>query len=208
MQTMNTKAITWVALTIGAFLQGASMSLFLFPHNIPSGGAAGLAILIHHWSALPHGTALWVVNFVFLTAALKYFGYAWTIRTMYSVTVTSVTVSFMSAYVQLPHVNILLDLVVGGTIFGIGVGMLVRNGASSGGMVIPALMIANARNLAPGKPMFWINFFIFILTATVIDFTIVIYAISCQWLSTNIVNLVCYVDFRQIGIPATGWRKK
>lgn len=208
MRMKKNSLLTYFILTIGAFLQGAAMTLFLFPHNIPSGGAAGLAILIHHWIGIPHGIGLWFVNFIFLTMALKYFGYAWTLRTMYSVTITSVTVSLMTAMTNFTHINLWFDLITGGILFGIGVGLLVRSGASSGGMVIPALMIANYKRMPPGKPMFWINFFIFLLTATVIDLRIVVYAILCQLLSTNIINLICLVDYRQLFIPSASWRKK
>lgn len=198
---------TYVVLFIGAVLQGLAMSLFLFPHDIPSGGAAGIAILSNFFFHLPLGTSLWLVNFIFLTMALKYFGYAWTIRTMFSVTVTSITVSIMEAYIILPNFHFGLDLLMGSVIFGLGVGLLIRNGASSGGMVIPALMIANYKNFRPGKVMFWINISIFGLTAFVIDYKIVLFAILCQWLSTSIIDFIYQFKFPEKAIPALEWRK-
>ncbi len=205
---MNKHIITYLLLLMGAVFQGVGMSLFLFPHDIPSGGAAGLAILLNYFLKMPLGMGLWIVNFIFLTVALKYFGYSWTMRTMFAVTVTSITVSLLTSFVSLSHINIIVDLVMGSSIFGIGVGLLIRNGASSGGMVIPALMIAHSYRIRPGRVMFFINISIFLLTSIVINWKIVIFAVMCQWVSTKIIDFVNEVELPTFSSPSIGWRKK
>lgn len=205
---MKKPIITYLLLLIGAVFQGVGMSLFLFPHDIPSGGAAGLAILLNYFLKMPLGMGLWIVNFIFLTVALKYFGYSWTMRTMFAVTVTSITVSLLTAFVSLPHIHIIVDLVMGSIIFGIGVGLLIRNGASSGGMVIPALMISHSYRIRPGRAMFYINISIFLLTSLVINWKIVIFAVMCQWVSTKIIDFVNEVELPTLSSPSFGWRKK
>ncbi|MEH7387223.1 YitT family protein [Bacillus sp. JJ1521] len=201
--------ITYTCIIIGALLQGLGMSLFLFPHNIPSGGAAGLAILMNHWTGLPLGMSLWIVNFSFLALALKYFGFSWTVKTMIAVTITSVTVSFVSAFGSFLTPFFWLDLLCGAVVFGVGVGLLIRSGSSSGGMVIPTLMIAKYNDWSPGKVMLWVNFFIFLLTASVIDIRIVFYAILCQTVSTNIIDFIYHLRAPSfIAAHQLGWRKK
>ncbi|MFC7392088.1 YitT family protein [Scopulibacillus cellulosilyticus] len=184
----NKEMIRFVMLTLGGFVQGLGMSLFLFPHHVPSGGSAGIAVLMNHLTPLSLGFSLWLNNFTMLFMAFKWFGFAWTIRTMYAVTVTSMTVYWCSLFISIPHVHIALDLLLGGILFGIGVGILIKYDASSGGMVVPALLISTSRSFRPGQTMFWINISIFLMTALVIDLKIVIYAIVCQWLSTKIID--------------------
>ncbi|MDR4888595.1 YitT family protein [Fredinandcohnia sp. QZ13] len=201
--------ITYICIVLGAFLQGLGMSLFLFPHNIPSGGAAGLAILMNHWVQLPLGLSLWIVNFSFLILALKYFGFSWTVKTMVAVTITSVTVSYVSTLGSFLTPFFWLDLLCGAVTFGVGVGLLIRSGSSSGGMVIPTLMIAKYNDWSPGKVMLWMNFFIFLLTASVIDIRIVFYAILCQTVSTNIIDFIYHLRAPTfITTNQLGWRKK
>ena len=195
-------------LLIGAFLQGMSMSIFLFPHSIPSGGAAGLALLMNHWFHLPLGLSLWLANVVFLIFAFKYFGYTWTFRTILSVATTSLTVTILTSQFPFPHGHIFFDIIAGSILFGVGVGVLIRAGASSGGMVIPALMIASYKNWSPGKVMMGINFFIFLLTSLVIDYKIVIYAIICQLLSTNIIDFIYEFKFHKFNVLYLNWRKR
>lgn len=206
---MMTKAIfTYFYIVIGAIFQGLAMALFLFPHNIPSGGAAGLAIIFHHFFSLPLGTALWLVNFSFLIVALNYFGYSWTIRTMLSVTFTSVTISLTTTYITIHSLSPYVDMLFGSILFGTGVGILIRSGASSGGMVIPALMLANLTGNRPGKVMLWLNFLIFLFTSFVIDIKIVLYAIICQSISTNIIDYLYYFKIPRFLSPSYTWRKK
>ena len=205
---MNKLVLTYSCLLIGAFFQGLSMSLFLFPHSIPSGGGAGLALLMNHWFGLPLGFSLWLANAVFLFFGLNYFGFRWTFRTILAVAITSITVSFLIAHIPHVHVHILLDIAAGSIFFGIGVGILIRAGASSGGMVIPALMIATYKNWSPGKVMMGLNLFIFLLTSLVIDYKIVIFAVICQFFSTNIIDYIYQLRFQNSSILSVNWRKR
>lgn len=205
---MRRLLLTYACLFIGAFLQGMSMSIFLFPHSIPSGGAAGIALLLNHWFDLTLGFSLWLANAVFLLFALNYFGYTWTFRTILSVATTSITISILTAQVHLPHGHILIDLAAGSLFFGLGVGLLIRAGASSGGMVIPALMIAFHRNWRPGKVMMMINLTIFLFTSLVIDYKIILFAVVCQFMSTNIIDFLYGLNFHKVLALTPYWRKK
>lgn len=205
---MKKTILTYFCLFFGATLQGFAMSIFLFPHSIPSGGAAGLAILLNHWFHLSLGFSLWLANIVFLLFAIKYFGFTWTFKTIISVATTSMTVGYLTAHYPHPHVNIWICILFGSLFFGIGVGLLIRAGASSGGMVIPALMIANYKQWSPGKVMMGINMFIFLLTALVIDYNIVIYAIICQFFSTNIIDYIYELRLQRIRFLTADWRKR
>ncbi|MGG0715987.1 YitT family protein [Robertmurraya massiliosenegalensis] len=206
---MKKTILIYSFLLIGAILQGMAMAIFLFPHSIPSGGAAGIAILVNHWFHLPLGFSLWLSNVVFLVFALKYFGYTWTFRTILAVATTSTTVTLLSNhFFSIPHTHIILDIMVGSIFFGIGVGILIRTGASSGGMVIPALMIATYKNWSPGKVMMGINLLIFLLTALVIDYKIVFYAMICQFISTNVIDLIYQLKIYSTTLLTPSWRKK
>lgn len=205
---MRRLLLTYVCLFSGAFFQGMSMSLFLFPHSIPSGGAAGIALLINHWFDLSLGFSLWLANVIFLLFALNYFGYTWTFRTVLSVATTSATISFFTVQIPIQQGFLILDMAAGSLFFGLGVGLLIRAGASSGGMVIPALMIAFHKNWSPGKVMMAINLFIFLLTSLVIDYKIVIFAIICQFMSTNVIDFIYQIKFHKITSLALGWRRR
>lgn len=203
---MKRNILTYFCLLTGAILQGLSMVFFLFPHSIPSGGAAGFTILLNHWLGLPHGIALWFVNVIFLGFALNIFGKRWTFRTILSVFTTSMTISIVSFYIPYPNTNLLFDVLLGSILFGIGVGLLIRVGSSSGGMVIPALMLSNYKKWSPGKTLMGINLFIFLFTSIVINYRIIIYAIICQLISTMIIDYINGLTLNTV--LGLAWRKR
>jgi uncharacterized membrane-anchored protein YitT (DUF2179 family) len=176
-------------ISIGAFLQGIAMSIFLFPHDIPSGGAAGVAILMNYFFLLPNGVSLWVFNFILLLFALKWLGKSKAVATIYAITITSVTITAIES-MNVTIGYLFVDLVIGAVIFGCGVGILFKHGSSSGGMAIVALLMEKYRGKRPGRSMFFINTAIFLMISFVKDWKIILLAILCQWISTKVIDFI------------------
>jgi uncharacterized membrane-anchored protein YitT (DUF2179 family) len=181
---------TFLTLGLGALIQGIAMGLFLFPHHIPSGGAAGIAVINEYFWNIPHGWSLWLVNVPLLFAAVKFLGAGSAGKTIFAVTVTSITVDVIGLILPAPISLPWIDLVFGACMFGIGVGILFRNGASSGGMAILAQIFSKWFTRPPGQMMFWINGSIFLMTAFVVGWWIFLFAICTQWLGTKVLDLV------------------
>ncbi|MDR7071310.1 YitT family protein [Fictibacillus barbaricus] len=184
-------------LSFGAFLQGMAMAVFLFPHFIPSGGVAGLAILNEHFFNISLALTLWAINFGLLLLAVKKLGKQTALWTIYCVAVTSVTVDWLSSLIHTPVNIVLLDVLYGAVLFGTGVGILFRFGASSGGMDIVALILAKWTGKKPGSVLFWINSMVLLLTALAEGYEIIIFALICQWISTKIIDFVRSIEMKK-----------
>lgn len=183
-------------LGMAASIQGIAMTFFLFPHFIPSGGAASLAVLFNYLLDTPYSVTLWVLNAGLLLAAAKWLGKSSVIWTLFCVSVTSVTIDFLTPYITEPLNPVLLDLLLGAVVFGAGVGILFRMGASSGGMDILALIISKARGSAPGRTLFYINGSLLLLTGVVVDWMVIVYAVICQMIGTRMIDLIYKVDIK------------
>lgn len=182
-------------LGIAAAIQGIAMTFFLFPHFIPSGGAASLAVLFNYLLDTPYSVTLWVLNASLLLAAAKWLGKSSVIWTLFCVTVTSLTIDSLTPLVLEPLNPVLLDLLFGSVVFGIGVGILFRMGASSGGMDILALIISKAKGYAPGRTLFYINGSLLLLTGIVVDWKVIVYAVICQMIGTRIIDSIYKLEF-------------
>lgn len=178
------------ALAFGAFIQGIAMTFFLFPHYISSGGAAGVSIILNFLFQTPYSTVLWTLNAVMIVIAFKQLGKYSATRTMFCVTVTSATISLFSPLVTEPLSLPIIDLAAGATIFGAGLGILFRLGASSGGMDILALLISKWRGAKPGQTLFYINSSILLLTGLIVDIKTIFYAVACQWIVGKIIDAI------------------
>ncbi|WP_062051589.1 YitT family protein [Bacillus sp. JCM 19034] len=181
----------------GGVCQGFGMGLFLFPNSIPSGGAGGLAVLLNYWFPINIGLALWIVNFSFLLLGVKYLGKRFTLWTLLSITVTSVSIDMFETYLHVPERHLFIDLIVGSLFLGTGIGILMRNNVSNGGVGVVAVMISHKRGILPGKPLFYMNVAIFILTALVISVEILLLAFISQWISTKVVDIIYSVEFQR-----------
>jgi|GEM_PF-362734 len=190
----------------GSMIQGFAMAVFLFPHAIPSGGAAGLAVLLNYWFQLPMSIGLWLMNFLFLITSIQYLGKISAVGTIGVITTTAVSVNFFEVYFRTPFENIWLDLLTGSIFLGLGITLLLKQRVSNGGIGFVALALSKQKKIDPGKALFWMNGFIFLLTAVVINWQIVIQALLCQWLSTRIVSWLYRVSFPPVLQMA--WRNK
>jgi len=181
----------WALVILGGIFQGIGMGLFLFPQSIPSGGAGGLAILMNYYFNIPMGPSLWIVNFLLLLLGINYLGKRFAVWTVVGMTVASLTIDIVETFFYVADRALFIDLLFGSVFLGIGVGTLMRQGVSNGGMGVMAYMIAHKANILPGKPLFFFNCSIFIVTAAAISWHIIILAFISQWIATRIVDFIC-----------------
>ncbi|UXH45233.1 YitT family protein [Rossellomorea vietnamensis] len=186
-----------VILGLASTIQGLAMAVFLFPHFIPSGGAASVSVLLNYLLHVPFADTLWVMNACLLGAAIKWLGKGNAFWTMYCVTVTSVVVDAADPLMTGTVSFVFVDLLIGSILFGIGVGVLFRMGASSGGMDILALIISKLKGYSPGKTLFAINGSVLLLTGIVVDLKIILFAIACQFIATRILDIINKFDIRR-----------
>ncbi|WP_088035522.1 YitT family protein [Evansella clarkii] len=211
---MRSSVRSYLLVTCGAAIQGFAMAMFLFPNSIPSGGAGGLAVLLNYWFNIPLSFALWFVNFSLLVVAVYWLGNASAIGTMYGISITSLSIHFFTVTLPMPTMNLWFELIIGSVILGFGIGILLRQGVSNGGMGVIALLFSKYRNIPPGRPLLLLNGAIFILTASVIDWIIILLAITSQWISTHIVDIVFKIEvhprIRKVThLPSSmAWRRK
>lgn len=184
-------------LGIAASIQGLAMAMFLFPHFIPSGGAASVSVLLNYLLHVPFAITLWVLNAALLLAAVKWLGKENALWTMYCVTITSLVVNFLNSYLIGTVSFVFVDLLIGSILFGIGIGILFRMGASSGGMDILALIISKLKGYTPGKTLFVINGSVLLLTGIVVDLKIILFALACQFIGTRILDIICQVEYKR-----------
>ncbi|WP_233500593.1 YitT family protein [Paenibacillus antibioticophila] len=193
----------------GSLIQGFAMGVFLFPHAIPAGGCAGLAILLYHSLQLPVSIGLWATNILFLLLAVHHLGRVSAVGTIIVITATAVSVNFFQVYLHSPFSNVWLDLIAGSVFLGAGISVLLRERFTNGGIGFVALALARRRKVNPGSTLFWMNAVIFLLTAVVIDWSIIVLALLCQWISTRIVKMA-YSPVMLLKRPLYfgAWRKK
>ena len=127
-----------VLLTLaGALIYAAGLGMFLDPNKLSAGGVAGIALLIDH--LLPGvgvGILILILNIPILLFGMWKFGKRFMVLTVLALAVSSPLADVLQKYLAPGLDDMLLNALVGGALLGVGMGLLFRAGASSGGMDI------------------------------------------------------------------------
>jgi len=130
-------------ITLGVMIVAFAFSFFLDPYDIVIGGVTGLAIIFEQWGINPSLTIL-VINMLLLVLAFFTLGKSFVIKTVYgSLLFPLCTFLFNILYRWLESVNhgellisvdnMLLIILFSSIIMGVGLGMVIKRGATTGG---------------------------------------------------------------------------
>lgn len=131
-----------VTVLIGNTLYALAVALFILPAGLITGGTTGIGLVVQNQFGIPVAGFVAVFNilmFVIGAAALgKVFALTTLISTFYYPLILGV---FQKVFVQPVTQDKMLAAIFAGLLIGAGIGMVIRAGASTGGMDIPPLVL-------------------------------------------------------------------
>ena len=138
---MNMKKI--ITVLAGNTLYALAVSLFILPNGLITGGTTGLALVAQYKLGIPIAAFVGVFNVVMFVAGAavlgKAFAFTTIISTFYYPFILGV---FEGLFGTAPITgDTMLATVFAGLFIGVGIGMVIRAGASTGGMDIPPLIL-------------------------------------------------------------------
>lgn len=179
---------------IGALLLAVSLNFFLIEANVYASGFAGVAQLIasifQDFVGLNIGTGiiLLVLNIpVFILGWFKV-GKGFTIYSAISVGFATLFLEFMPV-VALSE-DIILNAVFGGVIAGIGVGISLKTGASTGGMDIIAMLLARLNDQPIGRYILSLNAIIVVLAGLLYEPENSLYTLVALYVTTRVIDTI------------------
>lgn len=134
-------------LLIGNLCLALAVSYFIIPFNIISGGVAGVAVAL---SPLLHISEQIIIDaIVIITFILGwiFLGNAFALKTLGSTILYPLLIRILMFFPAKLNLEITLASIYAGILYGVGMGLIFRTGASSGGMDIPPLIISKFTNI-------------------------------------------------------------
>lgn len=131
------------AIFLGNVLYALTVKVFLLPANLVSGGATGIALAANHLTGVSVSGFLFLVNMSMLILGLIVLGKAFVATTLAS---TFLIPAALEVFDRLLGDFVLTDDILLCTLFaglgvGVSLGIVIRTGASTGGMDIPPLIL-------------------------------------------------------------------
>jgi uncharacterized membrane-anchored protein YitT (DUF2179 family) len=165
-QTRKALIRDYLLIVAGAYLMAFAIVHFWQPHYLVTGGVSGLAIIIEDYSRrLGFMIPLWFTNIALnvplFLLALRIIGKKFLFRTAVATVFLSIAMYHMTYMPSIPS-DVLLGALFGGVICGLGVGLIVRAMASSGGTVLAASILHHGlvKHVSVGKLIFACDFLI------------------------------------------------
>ena len=151
MRTLKQKGKDIVWVVAGNAVLALAVSMFILPYDILSGGVAGIAVALQPLIPLPVTLMvnLLVVGLFILGAC--FLGKEFAMKTILSSLIYPVFLTFFSGRVPVLDLDPILASLYGGLLVGMGVGMALRTGASTGGMDIPPLIVHKLTHIEIAK---------------------------------------------------------
>ena len=159
----------WALVTLGILIYVTGWSIFLMPNNLVGGGVSGIASMIQYATggAIQMGYSYFVINAILIVVATIVIGMGFGAKTIYAIILASVGLRFLPELIPLEIIQTLalqngklMSTLCGGVMAGIGIGMSISNGGSTGGTDIIALIYTKYRNVSPGKVILYLDFVI------------------------------------------------
>ncbi|MEV2908242.1 YitT family protein [Paenibacillus larvae] len=176
-------------ITIGAFLMGVALEIFLVPNDVIDGGIIGISIVVSKITSLPLGIFIFFLNLPFLVLGYKQIGKTFAFSTLYGITVMSITTALLH-HVE-PFTNdTILAVLFGGVLLGFGVGLVIKLGGSLDGTEIVAILISKKMRFPVGQIIMIINVFIFILAGFVLGWDSAMYSMFTYYIASKVMDAV------------------
>lgn len=141
---------------LGNLLMQLGIVLFIIPSGLPSGGTTGIALCLKHFLDLPVSAFVAVFNVLMFVLGWALLGRAFAMTTLVS---TIASPAILAVLEQLVGDYVLTDdllicTLFGGFLIGTSIAMVVKAGASTGGMDIPPLLLQKFMGIPVSRSLY------------------------------------------------------
>ena len=169
-QGLNTSIGTlikeYLLITLGVTLYALGWAMFLTPNSMIGGGVTGFSAILEYAFNLPIPITYFVLNILLLVIGTKILGTGFGAKTIYAIIMTSVMLAVTKEFIPVDFVSAfsqdskIVCTVLGGIMAGVGIGLSMSMGGSTGGTDIIALIWCKYKHASPGRVILIIDIII------------------------------------------------
>ena len=182
------KTFIWLSWIVGSFLMAFAVKNIYEPANLVTGGFLGLGIMGEYCFDIPLWLSNLVLNIPLFILGLRFGGRELILCTLMVTFVYSVVVGFLPDW-EFIEDDPIISALLGGMIMGAGLGLILKTGASSGGVDLISLMVNKKYEKLPiAWIMFGIDGVIIVLGTFVFGLKKGVYSIVSVWVVSYVVD--------------------
>lgn len=199
-EVFSLKRIMWVL--IGNTIYSCGIAAFVLPNDLITGGTTGIALILEHYFGLPIGLSVAIFNIVMFILAILILGKSFALTALISTFYFPWILSQFQKvqFIQNMTDDFLLGSIFAGLMLGLGVGLVIRAGASTGGMDIPPLILNKKFGLPVSIGLYVFDFTILIIQMSFRDKEQILYGILLVLIYSTLVDKVLLMGKTQMQV--------
>lgn len=185
---------------VGNAILAFTVVAFIVPHGVIMGGATGIGLTIAHYVPVDLSIIIFIVNSILFVLGATVLGKKFAVATIAS---TFFYPTFLSIVQKIPGIdgltdNLMLATLYAGALLGVGIGLIVRVGSSTGGTDIVALVLNKWFHIPVAGLLYVIDFLVLGGQVFFSDTEQIMYGVLMLVLETAILNKVMLLGQSQI----------
>lgn len=178
-QAIQRKMISLLAVVLGNFMYALTVKLFLLPAELVTGGTTGIALVANHYWDISISTFVLIFNVIMLVIGWLILGKAFAVTTLASTFLYPMSLELLNHLLGdlVLTDDLLLCTIFAGLGIGISLGIVLRAGASTGGMDIPPLVLQKFFRIPVSVSLYLFDFLILLLQAIIRPVENILYGI-------------------------------
>lgn len=184
------KKIMWVLLGNTAYCIG--IVAFVLPQGLITGGTTGLGLIANHYAGIPVEVFAAVFNVAMFILAIWLLGISFALTTLISTFYFPFILGVFQKIEVLQNLTTdpLLSTIFAGILIGVGIGVVIKAGASTGGVDIPPLILNKKFGLSVSTGLYIFDFGILIGQMLFRDQEKILYGILLVMIYTTVMDRV------------------
>ena len=184
---------------LGNTVYALAIVMFILPNDIITGGTTGLGIAVNHYFGLQIHTFVLIFNTLMFLLGAAVLGMKFALTTLVSTFYYPIILGILENVPVLQNVtdDKMLSTICGGLMIGLGIGVVIRCGASTGGMDIPPLVLKKRFGIPVSVTMYVMDFMVLIAQMTFGDRERILYGLIMVMTYTIILDKVLVIGVRQ-----------
>ena len=179
---------------IGAFIMAAGFVLFITPYKIVPGGVYGISIVLHYVLGTPVGMMALAFDIPLTLIGIKVLGPRFGMKTVVGFFATAIfmdTLTWLYGIEPLVKDDPLLSSIFGGLLIGVGLGLIFKAKATSGGSDIVAMIISKYTKMPLGQLMIFVDATIVLVGLIAFkDWRIPLYSLIVIFITGKVVDVI------------------
>jgi uncharacterized membrane-anchored protein YitT (DUF2179 family) len=192
----NERLMAYTQIVVGCVLAAMAYPMFLVPNAIAPGGLTGIATILNYLFATPVGTLSLILNVPLFLIGYRSMGRVFAFRSLVATILFSLLIDWLP--IRAITSDMLLGSLFGGVLLGLGLGMILRGGATTGGSDMVARMVhSRFQHISVGAFLFFIDFCVVLAAGFFIRVEYALYAFISIFASSRVIDVVVQGFTRQ-----------